>query len=74
MAGRRETQSLKPIDHTIGGMAASHRAVAQANTDVAPQVSDLGGRARHGRGEGSRTDRPLAETVRPSDGVAGTAR
>ena len=45
MAGRRETESLKPIDKAIFGMAASHRAVAQANTDVAPKVRTLGGRA-----------------------------
>jgi hypothetical protein len=32
MAGRRETEFLKPIDNVIFGMAASHRAVAQANT------------------------------------------
>jgi hypothetical protein len=32
MAGRKETESLKPIDNVIFGMAASHRAVAQAHT------------------------------------------
>ena len=31
MAGRRETDDLKPIDNAIIGMAASQRAVAQAN-------------------------------------------
>jgi hypothetical protein len=44
MAGRRETESLKPIDSVIFGMAASHRAVAQANTEVAPKVRHPGGR------------------------------
>jgi len=38
MAGKRETESLKPIDNAIFGMAASHRAVVQTNTDVAPKV------------------------------------
>ncbi len=31
MAGRRETNDLKPIDNAIIRMAASQRAVAQAN-------------------------------------------
>jgi hypothetical protein len=44
MAGRRETEFLKPIDNAIFGMAASHRAVAQANTEVAPKVRNPGGR------------------------------
>jgi hypothetical protein len=46
MAGRRETELLKPIDSVIFGMAASHRAVAHANTAVAPKVRHPGGRAR----------------------------
>jgi len=37
MAGRRETNDLKPIDRVIVRMAASHRAVAQANAE-APKV------------------------------------
>jgi len=74
MAGRRETEFLKPIDNVIFGMAASHRAVAQANTPVAPKVRVPGGRARNGRGEGSMTDRNLAETIRRSGGVEVTAR
>ena len=49
MAGRRETESLKPIDHVIFGMAASHRAVAQANTEVAPKMRHPGGRVRSRR-------------------------
>jgi hypothetical protein len=46
MAGRRETECLKPIDNVIFGMAASHRAAAQANIAVAPKVRHPGGRAR----------------------------
>ena len=49
MAGRRETESLKPIDSVIFGMTASHRAVAQANTEVAPRIQNPGGRARNRR-------------------------
>src|SRR5208283_4050878 len=45
MAGRRETHDLKPIDRVIVRMAASHRAVAQANAQVAPKVKRPGGRA-----------------------------
>jgi hypothetical protein len=44
MAGRRETEFLKPIDNVILGTAASHRTVAQANTEVAPKVRNPGGR------------------------------
>ncbi len=36
MAGRRETENLKPIDNVIFGMMASVQAVAQANAEVAP--------------------------------------
>ncbi len=49
MAGRRETNDLKPIDRVIVRMAASHRAVAQANAQVAPKVTSPGGRARNGK-------------------------
>ena len=35
MAGRRETDDLKPIDKAIFGMAASHRAVTEVNADLA---------------------------------------
>jgi hypothetical protein len=49
MAERRETEFLKPIDSVIFGMAASHRAVAQANTEVAPKVRNPGGRTCNGR-------------------------
>ena len=74
MAGRRETESLKPIDKAILGMAVSHRAVVQTNTDVASKISKFGGRARVHEGEDSMTDRNLAETVRRSGGVKVTAR
>ena len=74
MAGRRETESLKPIDKAIFGMAASHRAVAQANTDVAPKRRGSRRSSLQPRGEDSMTDRNLAETVRHSGGVEVTAR
>ncbi|PON19569.1 hypothetical protein C2W62_02165, partial [Candidatus Entotheonella serta] len=35
MAGRRETEFLKPIDNVIFGMTASHRAAAKANAQGA---------------------------------------
>src|SRR5437879_440511 len=63
MAGRRETNDLKPIDRVIVRMTASHRAVAQANAQVAPKVSGPGGRARIREGEGSIDGRRLADTI-----------
>ena len=74
MAGRRETESLKPIDKAIFGMAASHRAVAQANTDVAPKRRGSRRSSPQLKGEDSMMDRNLAETVRHSGGVEVTAR
>ena len=74
MAGRRETESLKPIDKAIFGMAASHRAVVQTNTDVAPKVRYLRRSSLQPKGEDNMTDRNLAETVRHSGGVEVTAR
>ena len=52
-AGGRETNLLKPLDSLIFGMGASLQAVAQANAQVAPQVSSPGGRACNREGEGS---------------------
>lgn len=52
MAGRKETESLKPIDNSIYGMLASPQAVAQANASVASKVRRSGGRARNRKGEG----------------------
>jgi hypothetical protein len=49
MAGRRETNDLKPIDRVIVRMTASHRAAAQANAQVAPKSGSTGGRARFRR-------------------------
>ncbi len=45
MAGRRETDDLKPIDKAIFGMVVSHRAVTKVNAEVAPKVRSPGGRA-----------------------------
>lgn len=74
MAGRRETEFLKPIDKAIFGRAASHRAVAQAHTVVAPKVQSPGGRARNRADEGNMVGRTLAETANHSGGVEVTAR
>jgi hypothetical protein len=49
MAGRRETNDLKPIDNVIIRMTASHRAAAQANAEVAPKMRGPGGRAHNRR-------------------------
>ena len=73
MAGRRETKVLKPIDKAIFGMAASHRAAAQANAVVAPKVRSPGGRACNREGEGSMARRTLADAASHSGGVGATA-
>jgi hypothetical protein len=44
IARRKETESLKPIDQAILGMAASHRAVTKVNAEVASKVSSPRGR------------------------------
>jgi len=49
IAGRKETEFLKPIDDDIRGMAASHRAVTKVNAQVASKVSSPRGRARNCR-------------------------
>ena len=45
MAGRRETEFLKPIDNVIFGMTASHRAAAKANAQGASKTINSRGRA-----------------------------
>ena len=75
MAGRRETNDLKPIDNVIiRRMTASHRAAAQANAEVAPKVRSPGGRACNREGEGSRVRRKLANMTYSSGGVGAAAR
>ena len=73
MAGRRETEFLKPIDNSICGMLASHQAVAQANAEVAPKVRSPGGRACNRKGEGCMDHRTLVDAVAHSGGVGATA-
>ena len=72
-AGGRETNSLKPLDHTICGMVASFQAVAQANASVAPKVSSPRGRVCNRKGEGSMGRRSLADAADHSGGVGATA-
>ena len=72
-AGGRETNFLKPLDHTICGMVASFQAVAQANAQVAPKVSSPRGRACNRKGEGSMGRRTLADAADHSGGVGATA-
>lgn len=74
MAGRRETNDLKPIDNVIKRMTASHRAVTQVNAYVASKMSGPGGRARNHEGEGSMERRNLDETMIHSGGVEAAAR
>src|SRR5712691_4205372 len=72
-AGGRETNLLKPLDSLIFGMGASLQAVAQANAQVAPKVSNPGGRACNREGEGSMGRRRLADAADHSGGVGATA-
>ena len=72
-AGGRETNLLKPLDRRIYGMGARLQAVAQANAQVASQVSSPGGRACNRKGEGSMGRRRLADATDHSGGVGATA-
>ena len=58
IAGRKETEFLKPIDEVIRGMAASRRAVTKVNADVASKVSGPRGRARNRRAKAAWIDAP----------------
>lgn len=42
IAGRKETEFLKPIDEPSEGMAASHRAATKVNAQVASKVLTQG--------------------------------
>jgi hypothetical protein len=68
-AGGRETNCLKPLDHTICGMVASFQAGAHANAQVAPTGSRPRGRACHRKGDGSMGRRRLAEAADHAGGV-----
>ena len=63
IAGRRETEFLKPIDERLLGGRASHRAVMKMNVDVASKVSKPEGRARIREGEGSMDSRNLTDAA-----------
>src|SRR5215469_5355931 len=62
IAGRRETEFLKPIDDRLLGRCASHRAVMKVNVDVASKVRRSEGRACNREGEGSMDRRSLTDT------------
>ena len=74
MAGRRETNDLKPIDRVIVRMTASHRAVAQANAQVAPKRKKPRRPSPQLEGEGSIEWRRLADATFDSGGVVAAAR
>jgi hypothetical protein len=74
MAGRRETNDLKPIDRVIVRMTASHRAVAQANAQVAPKVKRPGGRAHNCRVKAASVVVGWLTRLRDSGGVVAAAR
>jgi hypothetical protein len=73
IAGRKETEFLKPIDKPSEGMVVSHRAVTKVNAEVASRV--LTQRlSPQPKGEGSMDRRNLAEAAIHSGGVRATAR
>lgn len=74
IAGRKETEFLKPIDDVIRGMAASHWAVTKVNAKVASKVSSPRRPSPQLWGEGSMDRRSLTEAARHSGGVGATAR
>ena len=63
IAGRRETEFLKPIDDRLLGRRASYRAVMKMNVDVASKWRISEGRARNREGEGSMDGRNLTDAV-----------
>ena len=63
IAGRRETEFLKPIDDRLLGRRASCRAVMKVNVKVASKMRSSEGRARNREGEGSMDSRNLTDTV-----------
>jgi len=63
IAGRRETEFLKPIDARLLGGRASYRAVMKMNVDVASKVRISEGRARNREGEGSMGSRNLTDAA-----------
>ncbi len=63
IAGRRETEFLKPIDDRLFGRRASCRAVMKMNVKVASKVRSSEGRARNREGEGSMGSRNLTDAV-----------
>ena len=65
IAGRRETEFLKPIDGRLLARRASHRAVIKMNVDVASKMKISEGRARNREGEGSMASRNLTDAVSP---------
>ena len=73
IAGRKETESLKPIDGIILGVMASHRAVTKVNAEVASKMVSQRPSPQP-EGEGSMDRRSLTEAASHSGGVIATAR
>jgi hypothetical protein len=70
----RETKTLKPLDHIIIRMMASHQAVTEVNVEVASKVQKSEGRACNRKAKAAWGVEMLTETTRPlrrggSDGM-----
>jgi hypothetical protein len=74
MAGRRETEYLKPIDKAIFGMVSESPGRNESERRGGPESERPRRPSPHPEGEGSMARRRLAEATCRSGGVVATAR
>ena len=74
MAGRRETDALKPIDTAISGMVGELPGRNESERTGGPESSATRRPSLHREDEGSMAARNLADARRRSGGVIATAR
>ncbi len=73
MAGRRETDDLKPIDKAVVRTVSESPGRNGSERIGGPESDGPGGRAGNRNGEGSKDCRRLAEAAELSGGVVATA-
>jgi hypothetical protein len=74
MAGRRETDDLKPIDKAIFGMVSESPGRNESERRGGPESAKPWRPSPQLEGEGSKSHRRLADEVDLSGGVVATAR
>ena len=74
MAGRRETEYLKPIDKAIHGLVSESPGRNESERKGGPESEKPRRPSPHPEGEGSMERRRLAEATCHSGGVVATAR